>query len=70
MSEQFPKTNPKTYPNNFRKIDTVITDDDFKKKLGDSPGKEDILYRGRGGILLRGKDTYKLANDILSKYLP
>ncbi len=47
----------------FRKIESTIFEKDENQLLGNNQVGDGILFRGRGGILLRGRSLYKRAND-------
>ena len=47
----------------FRKIESIIMDTDINPELGNNQKGDGVTFRGRGGILLRGRNDYNLANN-------
>ena len=52
--------------NYFREFESPINDDD--SNFGNTDPGDGFLYRGRGAILVRGKDNYKLANKSILNF--
>ena len=50
----------------FKKIESVIMERDDDKQLGNTKKGDGITYRGRGGILTRGRLNYQRANNRLN----
>ncbi len=47
----------------FRKIESVTMETDINPELGNIQKGDGVTFRGRGGILLRGRKNYNLANN-------
>lgn len=47
----------------FIKIDSLIIEKDVNQVIGINQLPDDIIFRGRGGILLKGRNTYNLAQN-------
>lgn len=50
----------------FRAIESTQHETDFNPQLGNNQTGDGVKFRGRGGILLRGKNNYFLANNKLT----
>jgi len=55
--------------NYFKELESKVDDPDFNVDLGNNATGDVSNFRGRGGILLRGKTNYILANSKLSSSL-
>ena len=60
----------------FKKIETIIKENDINYLLGNNQTGDETRFRGRGGILLRGRKNYELVHNanssksfFLMKYL-
>jgi len=47
----------------FRKIESIIMETDVNAGIGNNQTGDGVAFRGRGGVLLRGRRNYFLAND-------
>ena len=55
---------------NFKKIESTQIEKDFNSAIGNNNTGDGTKFRGRGGILLRGKNNYLFANNkLMSKFL-
>lgn len=50
----------------FKKIDSARPEKDVDQTIGNNGTGDGVFYRGRGCVLLRGKNNYFLANNKLS----
>jgi hypothetical protein len=55
--------------NYFKELESKVDDPDFNADLGNNATADGSIFRGRGGIWLRGKTNYILANAKLSSSL-
>ena len=55
--------------NYFKELESKVDDPDFNADLGNNATADGSIFRGRGGIWLRGKTNYILANSKLSSSL-
>ena len=55
--------------NYFKELESRVDDPDFNADLGNNATADGSIFRGRGGIWLRGKTNYILANSKLSSSL-
>jgi predicted chitinase len=55
--------------NYFKELESKVNDPDFNEDLGNNATRDGSNFRGRGGIWLRGKTNYILANSKLSSSL-
>ncbi len=55
--------------NYFKELESKVNDPDFNADLGNNATRDGSNFRGRGGIWLRGKTNYILANSKLSSSL-
>jgi len=46
----------------FRKIESIIKDNDINPEIGNNQTEDGVTFKVRGGILLRGRKNYNLAN--------
>lgn len=53
----------------FKKIESTIIENDNNSIIGNNQVNDGTAFRGRGGILLRGRTAYDLAQRANSKYL-
>ncbi len=47
----------------FKQLESVSIENDFNIAIGNNGSGDGIKYRGRGGILLKGKDNYERASS-------
>jgi len=47
----------------FRKIESIIMETDLNAGIGNNQTGDGVAFRGRGGVLLRGRRNYYLANE-------
>ncbi len=53
----------------FRSIESTQVEKDIDPTIGNNKTGDGLTFRGRGGILLRGKNNYFLANNKLTGWL-
>lgn len=53
----------------FKAIESVQTEDDFNPLIGNNQTGDGAKFRGRGGILIRGRANYNLASNSIKGQL-